>query len=102
MNFECCKKNFAKTECLNKAYSFLRAISDKNRLQVLCILQSGSKCVWEIVSVLRISEKLASHHLKQLKRVGLLIEKREGNFIRYSLNKKIVKEYKQIVNQLIR
>jgi ArsR family transcriptional regulator len=102
MEFKCCAKNFAKTECISKAYSFLRAIADKNRLQIICVLQSGPKCVCDIFPILGISEKLVSHHLKQLKKIGLVEEKREGNFMRYSLNKKAVKDYKKIFNQLIK
>ena len=102
MEFKCCEEKFAKTECITKTYSFLRAIADQNRLQIICILQKGKKCGSEIVPILGISEKLTSHHLKQLKGIGLLDEKREGNFIYYSLNKKMLREYKKILNQLIK
>ena len=101
MKLKCCVGNQSKSVCVNRAYSFLRTIADKNRLQIVCLLQSGSKCVCEIGPILGISEKLASHHLKQLKKIELVNEKREGNFIRYSLNKKATKEYKKIFNQLI-
>jgi len=102
MEFKCCSENFAKTECISNAYDFLRAIADKNRLQIVCVLQAGPKCVCDIFPIIGISEKLASHHLKQLKKIGLLDEKREGNFIRYSLNKKATRDYKKIINQLIK
>ena len=102
MGFKCCTKNSEETKNVSRTYAFLRAIADSNRLKILCILQGGSKCVCEIVPAVGISDKLASHHLKQLKNIGLLIEKREGNFIRYSLNKKVIKEYKKIFNQVIK
>jgi len=102
MEFTCCAKNSSENENVSKTYAFLRAISDPNRLKILCVLQGGSKCVCEIVPVVGISDKLASHHLKQLKDTGLLIEKREGKFIRYGLDKKVIKEYKKIFNQVIK
>jgi len=102
MEFKCCGKNSKEAENVGKTYAFLRAIADSNRLKILCILQGGSKCVCEIIPAVGISDKLASHHLKQLKKIGLLIEQREGNFIRYKLNKKIIKEYKKIFNQVIK
>jgi ArsR family transcriptional regulator, arsenate/arsenite/antimonite-responsive transcriptional repressor len=102
MKFKCCAKSSAEADNIGKAYAFLRAIADPNRLKILCVLRSGPKCVCEIVPAVGISDKLASHHLKQLKNVGLLIEKREGNFIYYSINKKALKEYKQIFNQIIK
>lgn len=102
MDFKCCEKNSQKAENVKQTYSFLRAISDSNRLKILCVLQNGSKCVCEIVTAIGTSDKLASHHLKQLKDSGLLIEKREGKFIYYSLNKNTIKKYKKIFNQVIK
>jgi len=102
MEFKCCAKNSLKSEDVAKAYAFFRAVSDPNRLKILCVLQNGSKCVCEIVFAVGISDKLASHHLKQLKDTGLLTESREGKFIRYALDKKAIKEYKKIFNQVIK
>ena len=102
MEFKCCAKNSEEIRDVSQTYSFLRAIADSNRLKILCVLQSGSKCVCEIVPILDISDKLASHHLKQLKDIGLLIEKREGKFVRYSLDKKAIKNYKKLFNQIIK
>lgn len=102
MEFKCCGKKSLESENVASTYAFLRAIADRNRLRILCVLQNGSKCVCEIVPIVEISDKLVSHHLKQLKSVGLLIEKREGNFIRYELNRKVIKEYKKILNIVIK
>jgi ArsR family transcriptional regulator, arsenate/arsenite/antimonite-responsive transcriptional repressor len=101
MKFKCCAKNSEEQKDVNKTYDFLRAIADPNRLKILYILQCGSKCVCEIIPVMGISDKLASHHLKQLKKIGLLTEKREGNFIRYSLDRKAIRNYKSLFNQII-
>lgn len=102
MKFRCCAKNSTREKEIEKTYQFLRAISDANRLKILCLLQTGAKCVCEIVPALGISDKLVSHHLKQLKNIGLLLEEREGNFIRHSLNKKIIREHKKNFNQIIK
>jgi len=102
MEFKCCAKNSQEDREVEAAYVFLKAISDANRLKIICILKNGPQCVCEIFPVVGISQKLASHHLKQLKQVGLLTEKREGNFIRYGLDKKAIKAYKKIFNQVIK
>lgn len=102
MDFDYCAKNSTEAENIEKAYLFLRAISDPNRLKIICILSAGSRCVCEIVPMIGISDKLVSHHLKRLKSVGLLREKREGNFIRYSLDKKALRERKKILNHIIK
>lgn len=102
MEFKCCAKNSSEAEYISKTYSFLRAISDPNRLKIICVLQSGSKCVCEIIPLIGISDKLASHHLKQLKDIGLLNENREGRFVRYSLDRKAIKDYKKKFSQVIK
>jgi len=102
MEFKCCAKNSAEAENVEKTYTFLRAVSDSNRLKILCVLRGGPKCVCEIVPAVGISMKLASHHLKQLKSLGLLTEKREGNFIRYSLDRKAIRIYKSLLNKIIK
>lgn len=102
MQFKCCANNLKETEEISKTYSFLRAIADPNRLKILCVLQSGLKCVCEIVPAVGITDKLASHHLKQLKSIGLLTEKREGKFIYYGLDHKAIKDYKVLFNKIIK
>ena len=72
--------------------NFLKAVSDENRLKILIFLQKSPKCVCEIFLQLKISQKLASHHLSQLKKMGLVNQERDGNFIIYSLNKKVLKQ----------
>ncbi len=100
--FKCCAKDSPEAKNINQVYLFLRAISDPNRLKILCFLRSGPKCVCKIFPAIGISDKLASHHLKQLKKIGVLKEKREGNFVYYSLKKAALQEYKKIFNQIIR
>lgn len=101
MEFECCAKNSSEAGNIASTYNFLRAIADPNRLKIICVLRKGAKCVCEIVPAVGISDKLASHHLKQLKSMGLLVEKREGNFIRYGIDRKAIRNYKKIFNQII-
>jgi ArsR family transcriptional regulator len=102
MKFKCCVKKTSDAKDVGKIYAFLRAVSDPNRLKILCILQGGCRCVCEIVPAVGISDKLASHHLKQLKSIGLLAERREGNFIYYSLDHKTIKNYKSLFNKIIK
>ena len=102
MEFKCCAKNSLEAGDISNTYKFLRAVADPNRLKILCVLRKGAKCVCEIVPAIGISDKLASHHLKQLKSTGLLEEERKGNFIYYSINKKTLEDYKKNFNQIIK
>lgn len=102
MKFKCCAKDSLEAGNIAGTYKFLRTIADENRLKILCLLKKGTRCVCEIVPAIGISDKLASHHLKQLKIIGLLSEKRKSNFIYYSINRKVLKEHKKIFNQIIK
>ncbi|HAV11506.1 MAG TPA: ArsR family transcriptional regulator [Candidatus Moranbacteria bacterium] len=101
MEFACCAKNDNEEKELEKAHEFLKVLADKNRLKILCILRKGPKCVCEIFPIVGISQKLASHHLGQMKKLGLLEEEREGNFIRYGRNEKAIGRYAKILKKII-
>ena len=80
----CCKN---KSEAnIKQATEFLKIISEENRLKILCILQSGEKCVCEIWQFLNLSQNLASHHLKVLKDFDLISSKKEGLKVFYKLS----------------
>ena len=88
-----------KIEDTNK---FLKVIADDNRLRILLFLQSSPKCVCNIFPLLKISQKLTSHHLAQLRDMNLVKQKREGNFIHYSINKKVLKRCMDNLNSIIK
>lgn len=62
-----------------------RALADENRLRIILSLAAGKKPVSQIVEELGISQPLASHHLKELKRALLVTVERSGPFIYYEL-----------------
>jgi len=62
-----------------------KALSDENRLRIIQCLAAGRKPVSRIVEELGISQPLASHHLKELKRALLVKVERSGPFIYYEL-----------------
>jgi len=62
-----------------------KALADENRLRIILVLAAGKKPVSRIVEELGISQPLASHHLKELKRALLVKVERSGPFIYYEL-----------------
>jgi DNA-binding transcriptional ArsR family regulator len=69
-----------------KAAAFVaKALADENRLRIILSLAAGKKPVSRIVEELGISQPLASHHLKELKRALLVQVERSGPFIYYEL-----------------
>jgi ArsR family transcriptional regulator len=84
-----------------QASNFLKTISDINRLKILVFLKKSPKCVCEIFPHLKISQKLTSHHLVRLKKLGLVKQERDKNFIIYSLNKKVLNQNLNNLNSIL-
>ena len=87
---------------LSRTVEFLKIISEKNRLKILCLLKEGEKCVCDIWQCLGLAQNLVSHHLKVLKNFGLISSKRQGLKVFYQLNQKIVKKYLKLLNKILR
>jgi len=81
---------------------FLKIIADANRLKILVFLKDKPQCVCKIFPMLKISQKLASHHLSQLRKLDLVKQKRNGNFMHYNINKKVLRKYMHILNSTIK
>jgi ArsR family transcriptional regulator, arsenate/arsenite/antimonite-responsive transcriptional repressor len=67
------------------AKAIFRALADQTRLRILHLLQGGELCVCHIVSVLEVPQPTASRHLAYLRRVGLVVARKEGQWMHYSL-----------------
>jgi DNA-binding transcriptional ArsR family regulator len=75
-----------KVEQLENAANMLRAIAHPVRIAILSILEDGSeKTVSEIHTKLNIGQAAASHHLGVLKDKGVLLSRRDGRQIFYTL-----------------
>jgi ArsR family transcriptional regulator len=100
MEPKCCvdKKSVAG---LSRTVEFLKIISEKNRLKILCLLKEGEKCVCDIWQCLDLAQNLVSHHLKVLKNFGLISSKRQGLKVFYQLNQGVVKKYLKLLNNLL-
>ena len=62
-----------------------RAFSDPTRLRILRLLQQGELCVGNLVDVIRVPQPKASRHLAYLRRAGLVVVRREGQWSYYRL-----------------
>lgn len=74
----------------------LTTISQVNRLQIICLLNATWElCVCDIIESIQLKQNLVSHHLNVLKDLWLLITRREGKKIYYSLEQKKYKKLKK-------
>ncbi len=95
-----CKTNQS-TKQLSETVLFLKAVSDENRLKIICFLNKGEKCVCEIVEFLELPQNLVSHHLKILRNQNILISRKNGLNVFYSINQKNISNIINFFNFLI-
>lgn len=80
-----------------------KALSDETKLRILKILQERNElCVCEIMQALNISQSRASRNLGILKDSGFVTDRRNGLWVHYSINKKKLNEYHQVLNELLK
>lgn len=65
----------------------LKLLGDKTRLAMIKILDSNECCVCEFVEIFSISQPAISQHIRKLKDIGIVKERRNGQWVHYSMNK---------------
>ena len=88
MIYNCCKSPSLESTQVSSLSSLLKLTSEETRLKILCILKDGEHCVCEIVEHLSLSQSLISHHLKDLKESGIIVDEKRSLNVFYSLTKK--------------
>lgn len=68
-----------------------KAFSDENRIRILKMLKNGEKCACEILEELNVTQPTLSHHMKILYDSGIVISRKEGKWIYYSISTKEAK-----------
>jgi ArsR family transcriptional regulator len=63
----------------------LRGFADPTRLRILHLLRRRELCVGDLVNALRVPQARASRHLTYLRRTALVVARRDGVWIHYSL-----------------
>lgn len=77
-----------------------KALSDETRLRMMMLLSKGEFCVCEIMQALDISQSRASRNLGILKDAGLLVDRRNGLWVHYSLRQDSVTDYASLLELL--
>ena len=70
----------------------MKALADPARREILNLLKGGSMSAGDIAAHFDMTGATVSYHLAQLKKAGLVFEKRDKNYIIYSLNASVVEE----------
>jgi DNA-binding transcriptional ArsR family regulator len=63
-----------------------RALGHPARLRTLAMLRSGELCVCQITEVLGLAQSTFSTHLRELRRAGLVSERKDGRWLYVALS----------------
>jgi ArsR family transcriptional regulator len=78
-------------ENMEKGYAdyalLFKALSDETRLKIIDMLSCGELCACDILKFFQITQPTLSYHMKILTDCGLVSGRREGAWMRYTLNK---------------
>jgi len=72
---------------LRSASQVFHALSDETRLEIVAMLAGGERCVCDLMGALDAAQSRLSFHLKVLKDAGIVLDRRDGRWVYYSLNK---------------
>ena len=63
-----------------------KALCDENRIRILKLLQSGEKCACRLLEEIHITQPTLSHHMKILCDSGIVVGRKEGKWMHYSIS----------------
>ncbi len=77
-----------------------KVLADENRLKIIELLIKGETCGCTLIDKLPISQPTLSYHLKMISEAGIAYSKKEGNWIKYYINKDKLTEIKVFIEQI--
>ena len=63
-----------------------KAFCDENRLKILGLLRGGEKCACKLLEEMGIGQSTLSHHMRILCASGVVVGRREGKWVHYSIS----------------
>ena len=73
-------------EVFVKVAQTFKALGDRTRAKIIFALYNQELCVYDLSTVLNISQSAVSHQLRVLRNLDLVKFRKEGNIVYYSLN----------------
>ena len=81
---------------------FFQLLSDDTRLRSLFLMQQGGElCVCELVHALEVIQPKISRHLAALRDAGVVIDRRQGQWIYYSLHPDLPGWARQVIDTTV-
>ena len=97
-NIECCEEQCVHTQQVESVQTkmpddqtlanladFFKVFGDMTRVKILYVLFQSEMCVCDLAEVLGMSQSAISHQLRVLKQMKLVVNRRDGKTVYYSL-----------------
>jgi len=66
--------------------AIFKVLGDPTRLSIVSALRDGEMCVCDLAAFLKMTESAVSHHLRRLRDLSLVKNRRDGQVLYYSLD----------------
>ena len=66
---------------LSQMVDVYKALGHPVRLRIVAMLSTGELCACQITAVLKLAASTVSAHLSELRRAGVLVERKEGRWV---------------------
>ncbi|MCL4416487.1 MAG: metalloregulator ArsR/SmtB family transcription factor [Actinobacteria bacterium] len=87
---------------MKKIIKILKALSDENRLRIVCLLfHKSGLCVCEIQRIISLSQPTISFDLKKLEEAEIITYSKSGLWVNYAINENFDTNLKNIINMLV-
>lgn len=77
----------------------LKALADETRLRIFHMLNEGELCACDILAEFTITQPTLSYHMKILSESGLVHSRRDGVWMKYSINEESLLLLRKFFNE---
>ena len=78
-----------------------KAFADENRIQILELLRDGERCACRLLEEMNITQPTLSHHMKILCDSGIVVGRKEGKWMHYSISKDGMRDVRNYLDELM-
>lgn len=101
MNYNSHIKGWEMTENEEELLSYIKILADRSKYKIILHLMKGQECVCVLAEKLNLEQTLVSHHLRKLRKAGLIHDRKIGTWVYCSLNKKAFKKMKDLFRRVL-
>ncbi|MDR7857377.1 metalloregulator ArsR/SmtB family transcription factor [Tissierella sp.] len=84
----------------NKYALFLKALGDETRMKIFDMLSNGELCACNLLEKFNITQPTLSYHMKILCESGLVNGRKDGIWMKYTINKDSLELLRNLFNDI--